>query len=175
MDIRELLEEVYDDVFDIVMPYDRYGAINFKEGHNYIEVTDFVANGHGSGCFINEEHERKYESDYDYMLECFIDDHKDQLPENITKENYWDVMNDDQKELMSDYESEWFEPTLLGMTIWDDGSMSLWMNCSDAPYYRSQYESTIVEVDEFEGEEPSPYEVVKAFTQRYRYQDKEAA
>ena len=124
-----------------------YGCDRIEEIHNGFEWTDFSRHDCDSTYHLTYAQSKSWENQYTMMLESFLSDYKDKLPDDININNYWDkISGDDELESeLQEYENEWFEPALIRLSVQDD-YVHLSINYTDQPYYRYQYDETILKV-----------------------------
>lgn len=153
-----------------------YGCERVDEIHNGFEWTEFTRFDCDTSYHITPAQTQSWNKQYENMLESFLHDHKDDLPDDININNYWDKIRDDDKleSLFCEYENEWFEPALLRLSVQDD-HVFLSINYSDQPYYRYQYDEPILKVELAENVDETINRMKKAYDEFLNEEGKKCA
>lgn len=159
-----MIHEIAERLDEVIGWYEGYGCERVEEIHNGFEWTEFSRHDCDTSYHVTPSQTESWNKQYENMIESFLDDYADKLPDDINKDNYWDKIRDDDalQELMSDYENEWFDPALLRLSI-QDGEVFLSINYNDQPYYRYQYDETILKIECCENVD----ETIKAMKKAY--------
>lgn len=152
IDLGSITEYLSENIGDVIGMYESYGCDRIEPINNGFEFSEFIRFDCDSSYHLTPSMTLVYEEQYGYMLECFLDEYKDKLPNGINKGNYWGMLKDHPLQNdFYDYELEFFNPALLRLSVrlTNDGkyTIELGVNYKDSPYYRLQHDETLLTLE----------------------------
>lgn len=138
---KSILEEIAERIDEVIGRWpEAYACNRIDEIHKGFEWSEFYRSDIDRTYHITPEQSRVMDSRSKNCWETFLSDNK------LDPALSWDDLTPDQQNDYSDYESEWFEPALLRLSIQDD-DVFLSINYTDQPYYRYQYDEEILKIE----------------------------
>lgn len=138
---KAILEEIAERIDEVIGRWpEAYACNRIDEIHHGFEWSEFYRSDIDRTYHITPEQSRVMDERSKNCWESFLQDNK------LDPAFSWDDLTPDQKNDYSDYESEWFEPALLRLSIEQDDIL-LSINYTDQPYYRYQYDEPILKIE----------------------------